>query len=120
MKEYIDAIKTIIKNRPEWSKGQQFVIMSGRETLAEYSASTKILKVKTGRCTGCGECCLALEPNSKADIHWGTDDEGKCKKLYQDGAMWRCGAGVDMPWKCLLDPSLNTPTCEMEFHEEEF
>lgn len=119
MKEFINALEMMVKNRPEWAKDTRIIVIAGRETLAEYNPGIKELKIKTKRCTGCGECCLSLVPNSTADIHWGADDEGKCKKVYKDGRMWRCGAGVDMPMRCFPDPSINTPSCEMEFLVEE-
>jgi hypothetical protein len=117
--EFIIAIKALLKHQPEWSKDKALILLAGRETLFEYNPANGVLKIKKGRCTGCGECCLALIPNSTADIHWGTDDEGRCNKLYKDGDKWRCGAGMDQPYRCFPDPHTNTPNCEMTFHVEE-
>lgn len=104
------AVKEMIVNRPDWVGNQEILVLAGMEVLVDYVPGDPI-KIKTTRCNFCGDCCLDFPPTP-----FENDEEGRCVKLERTPqGEWKCTAGFDKPYKCLLDVSkANSPDCVIE------
>ena len=96
---------------PEWAQERSIVILAGMELLA-IKRPEQPLQVKVIRCNRCGKCCMDVgdSPLIKADTY------GGCPFLeIESPGVYKCGAGFDKPYSCLMDPNKkNVPECCIE------
>lgn len=92
--------------------GRKIRVLAGRELVA-FTDETEpgILFVKIQSCNLCGECCMD-EPSTI----YGVDDEGKCNMLVKFGDTWECGAGVQVPYSCIDDPT-RIECCSIKYNK---
>jgi len=85
---------------PDWAAERQLTLLAGVELVARKSPREDYWEIKDQRCNFCGMCCHDF-PTSP----YGNDDEGRCKKVFNDNGKWKCMAGTKRPYNCLMDPS---------------
>lgn len=102
-----NVLKKLIAQYPE----RNIKVLAGRELVAEKKAHEPFIKIKTVHCNRCGECCMSA-PNTV----YGNDDEEKCNVLIKYGDTWECGAGMEVPYFCLDDPS-DLPQCCIKYRK---
>jgi len=71
---------------PDWADERHIYVFAGIELLA-FKHVDEAWKIKTSRCTMCGNCCRNFK---------GVD----CEHLKQDGTRWVCGLGLARPISC--------------------
>jgi hypothetical protein len=102
----------IVLDLPDWVDGDErrIRILYGSELVARKNPWENFWLVKDDRCSRCGQCCLALAPNSQTTPA-GVDDEGKCKALFDDRGEMSCAIFADM-LSCFDDP-IDDPECSI-------
>jgi hypothetical protein len=80
---------------PDWAEGRHIYIFAGIELLA-YRHKGESLKVKTGRCSMCGGCCMGLGEVSQPPLAI----DGRCVNLVPDGPKLVCSLGSSRPFSC--------------------
>ena len=102
-----NVLKKLIAEYPE----RHIKILGGRELIAEKKPHEPFIRVKTVHCNYCGACC-----HDFPSTVYGSDIEGRCRALVPQGDIWECGAGVEVPYNCLDDPS-DMPECCIKFRK---
>jgi hypothetical protein len=118
---------------PEWAIGRNITIFAGTELLGYTDFVRKKkplrefyspLKVKDGRCNGCGTCCeTAGSPFSKEQVfnlvlrldEWTYQDDGKCPLLGENGCILR----KQIPFSCARSDCSHFDECTESFIEIE-
>lgn len=120
---------------PEWAIGRNITVYAGTELLSYTSFVRKKkringrldieeyytpMKIKDGRCNGCGQCCeTAGSPFSEKiyiDIlnrlnNWEFKETGRCPLLGDDG----CTLGTDIPFGCARSDCSHFDKCTESF-----
>jgi len=83
----------------EWYEEQGIHIMWGGEHMAMYQPWNDIWRVKTARCSRCGDCCRKVG----------------CPHLNEHNL---CSLGVERPWFCCVSmEQRQIPNCTISYKE---
>lgn len=92
---------------PEWCDERHVFILAGYTELAAYKYFGEPWRVKSGRCSQCGECCEGFREVTGSPDTRILVVNGKCSCLGQDGPTKRpCVLGSAAPICCICSPCL--------------
>lgn len=74
---------------PDWCEGGYLYVMKGVELVA-YKWPKDPWRIKIGRCSKCGKCCMIGSPKRQ------------CEHLKLRGTEMICSLGSERPWSCSI------------------
>ena len=107
---------------PDWAIGRHLYLFAGIELVAFQLQGEKEILLKSGRCSGCGKCCMSFV-NHK--FFFKTYDGGVCEYLRpradENGEIiegHECALGVGRPFFCGVgDGNEKNPTCTVKYRK---